>query len=419
MAPGVGLLARGDGRAQHEAAVAVGHADHAVGHVLDLVARRRERPARRRARPGGARPGRDAPPARGGQRPARSRLGRAAASAAWPGRGRWSSGASSSAERRLVAVCRASPPPLEHPGGEHRRRDDEQRRRGAERQRRRAQAARRVQLPPARGLGRVDAGHGPRAESPRARAGRAPARTPAAAAGARRAARRPAARSSSCSGVDRVARRARRPARPARGSSRGSARALYAVSWHASLSLSITRCRRVPALVSVVPITAASSAFVSPAKNFSATSSRSRGCSDSSAAAHERPAQARLGRVVGDGPRAASAPPRAARDAAARAAARRARRCARCRTATPAAMPRDGPEAPAAAIGALEGERGDVLGREAVTQQRRDVRVHVVPARAVQPLELDVRRRLLARGECVAHTLTTSEGPIHHIIGMP
>ena len=84
------------------------------------------------------------------------------------------------------------------------------------------------------------------------------------------------------------------------------------------------------------------------------------------------------------------------------------------------AEPRDGPEAAAAAVGALERERGDVLGREAVAQQRRHVRVHVVAARAVEPLELDVRGgRLRLHGECVAHTRTTTEGTIssHRIIG--
>ena len=203
--------------------------------------------------------------------------------------------------RRLVAVCRGPPPPPPStPGGEHRRRDDEQRGRGPERERRGAQALRRVQLAPAGGLGRVDARAVRRAESPRARAGRAPARTRAAGCGrSSRSATRQVAQlvvlgATAVAGQRGVQRRQRR------GSSRDSAPALYAVSWHASLSLPITRCRRVPALVSVVPITAASSALVRPGEELQrdqlALARRQR----LERGAHDRAAQAGLGHVVGD-----------------------------------------------------------------------------------------------------------------------
>ena len=112
-------------------------------------------------------------------------------------------------------------------------------------------------------------------------------------AAARRAARRRAMRSSSCSG---------RPASPASAASSaassrivsgfgsGSLRSLMACLSQLVDARGARACRR---WSRSCPITAASSAFESPAKNFSATSSRSRGCSDSSAGTHRCPAQRR------------------------------------------------------------------------------------------------------------------------------
>ena len=153
---------------------------------------------------------------------------------------------------------------------------------------------------------------------------------------------------------------------------------------------------------------------MSPAKNFSAISSRSRGLSDASALTDRHAPQADARRSSSTG--TASLRRRLASSGAVRlrGAARRAPRCARSRTATPARDPRARPEAPALAIGALERERGDVLGSEAVAQQRRDVRVHVVAARAIQMLELDVGRRAGRHREHLVHTLTTTGGRSHH-----
>ena len=74
---------------------------------------------------------------------------------------------------------------------------------------------------------------------------------------------------------------------------------IHAGAWQAFLSFVTARWTRVPALVSLVPSTAASSAFDSPPWNFRATSSRSRG----------RAWRARCGRWCG-GPRGPP-PPRA------------------------------------------------------------------------------------------------------------
>ena len=74
-------------------------------------------------------------------------------------------------------------------------------------------------------------------------------------------------------------------------------------------------------------------------------------------------------------------------------------------------------ERPPAPVGALERERGDVLGGGRIAQQRRHVRVHVVAARAVQrlePLPRAVPGSRRRRRQGLAHTLTTRRRRIHH-----
>ena len=75
--------------------------------------------------------------------------------------------------------------------------------------------------------------------------------------------------------------------------------------------------------------------------------------------------------------------------------ARRGRRCGRSRRARPAARRGSGSKRRALAVGALEGGRGDLLGRGAVAEQPGRVGVDVVAARAVEALEGEVG---LARG---------------------
>ena len=74
-------------------------------------------------------------------------------------------------------------------------------------------------------------------------------------------------------------------------------------------------------------------------------------------------------------------------------------------------------EGPPAPVGPLERERGHVLGRGAVTQQRRNVREDVVTAGAVERLE-PLPAGLLAPWSGVAtvscHTLTTTRQAVHH-----
>ena len=86
--------------------------------------------------------------------------------------------------------------------------------------------------------------------------------------------------------------RARRRGRRGRARPRGSGSLRHAASSQALLSFSTARCSRVPALDSLTPRTSAISALVRPAKNFSATSSRSRGGERRHRVAQRRPAQA-------------------------------------------------------------------------------------------------------------------------------
>src|ERR1700751_5595148 len=74
-------------------------------------------------------------------------------------------------------------------------------------------------------------------------------------------------------------------------------------------------------------------------------------------------------------------------------------------------------ERPPAPVGTLERELGDVLGRAAVAEQRRNVREHVVSAGPIQLLEaLPARllRALVGRGHRTCHTLTTTRQAVHH-----
>ena len=187
-------------------------------------------------------------------------------------------------------------------------------------------------------------------------------------------------------------RRPARPgARPSRGRGRGGRRggASRDQASTASRSLVMARCRSVPALLALTPSTSAISALERSAWYLSAISSRSRAARraerapDGVALAASSAASSGSGSAGGPGTR------RSRR--ACGAAARRARRCGRCRTATRAG-PAAGVEAGAALVRALERLGGDVLGRGAVSQQRRGVGEDVVPRVPVERVEVERAR---------------------------
>ena len=228
-------------------------------------------PSSRRVERSTRRPGASAPTPRRGRRGRRrgARAGdRPAPSPPPPGADRLT--ADDGGCRPAAARPRAQP---EAAGDEER---DQERRDGCERGPPRARAA--PGRRPAAGRRRAACG-GPRGREPRgdalvqprAEGGRGPGTAPARRPPGRRApGRRPGPRP------------ARRRAPP--GRRRRPARGRHDGAWQASRRRWRARCRRVPAFDAEMPSTAPISALSSPATNFSATSSRSRGARPASAA---------------------------------------------------------------------------------------------------------------------------------------
>ena len=168
----------------------------------------------------------------------------------------------------------------------------------------------------------------------------------------------------------------------------------------------MARCRSVPALVALTPRTSASSALERSAWYLSAITSRSRAARRPSARADGVALGGQLGRLVGTGlarrrrelggRRALAAAQLVERGVAGDAEQPRARR------------PAAGVEARAAPVRPLERQGGDVLGRGAVTQQRRGVGEDVVPRIAVERVEVERARRGGGKGRGGGrHTRTT------------